>query len=117
MKRRRRKLAELEDPLEVLDSPATDEDGRFVRHVARWEQTPVDIMLDKELKKVLEDAMDGLPKLYRAVFALRDMEGKTSEETAEILNISVEAVKSRLRRARAFLRDALSPYMETHHKG
>jgi RNA polymerase sigma-70 factor (ECF subfamily) len=45
------------------------------------------------------------------VFVLRDMEQKTTEETAEIVGISVEAAKSRLRRARAFLRSRLDPYM------
>jgi RNA polymerase sigma-70 factor (ECF subfamily) len=51
------------------------------------------------------------------VFVLRDMDGNSTEETASIMGISVEATKSRLRRARAFLRDQLDPYMATHRKG
>ncbi len=113
MRRRKRKLEELEDSLEELDNPATDNEGRFARRVARWDETPADLMLKKELKSVLDDAIRRLPELYRAVFVLRDIEGNSTEETARILKISVEATKSRLRRARAFLRNALDPYMTT----
>jgi len=52
-----------------------------------------------------------LPVEYRAVFVLRDIEGNSNEETARILKISVEATKSRLRRARAFLRNQLQPFL------
>ncbi len=111
MKRRKRKLDELEDSLQDLDNPATDDEGRFLRQVARWDETPVEVVMKKELRDLLDEAVLRLPDLYRAVFVLRDVEGKSTEETAEILSISVEAAKSRLRRARAFLRDHLNPYM------
>ena len=45
---------------------------------------------------------------------MRDVEGRSTEETAGVLGLSVEATKSRLRRARAFLRDQLQPYMTAH---
>jgi RNA polymerase sigma-70 factor, ECF subfamily len=66
---------------------------------------------------VLDNAITKLPVDYRVVFVLRDLEGKSTEEAAEILKISVEAAKSRLRRARAFLRKELTPYMTSHHGG
>jgi RNA polymerase sigma-70 factor (ECF subfamily) len=116
MKRRKRKLEELEDSLQELDAPATDHNGRFLHQVARWDETPADIVLKRELRQKLDDAILKLPELYRAVFVLRDVEGKSTEETAQILQITVEATKSRLRRARAFLREQLDPYM-TGHRG
>ncbi|MBP1646586.1 MAG: subfamily polymerase sigma-24 factor [Bacteroidetes bacterium] len=117
MKRRKTKLQGLEEPLEALDLPAVSPDGRFTRHVVRWDNTPSDILLGKELRRVLDEAILKLPEIYRAVFVLRDVEGKSNEETAEVLHISQEAAKSRLRRARAFLREQLDPYMTSRRKG
>ena len=110
MKQRRRKLEALEDPLEVLDSPPMGGGGTHAR-IPRWEETPADIVLNRELRKLLDASIQQLPAPYRAVFVLRDVEGKSTEETAKILHISIEAAKSRLRRARAFLREKLDPYM------
>ena len=114
MKRRRRKLQDLEESLEVLDHPPSSADGRYTHEIARWEETPADVVLRKELREVLDNAILKLPGDYRTVFVLRDIEGRSTEEAAEILKISVEAAKSRLRRARAFLREQLDPYMRTH---
>lgn len=108
MKHRRRKLEAL---LESLDEPPTNDDGTFVEHVARWDETPADLLIKKELHARLDKAVLKLPVDYRIVFVLRDLEGKSGEETAKILGISEEAMKSRLRRARAFLRAELTPYM------
>jgi RNA polymerase sigma-70 factor (ECF subfamily) len=111
MKQRRRKRDELEDSLEELDTPPTDDSGRFPHHIPRWEETPAEIVQTRELRALLDGAIAKLPELYRAVFVLRDVEGRSTEETSEILKITVEATKSRLRRARAFLREELNPYM------
>lgn len=111
MRHRRRKIRDVEESLEALESPATAEDGSFARAIARWEETPADIMLNRELRAQIERAIGKLPPEYRIVFTLRDMEGKSTGETAKIVGISNEAAKSRLRRARAFLRDQLTPYM------
>ena len=108
MKRRRRKL---DDLLESYDQPAVTEDGTLAHHVPRWDETPADVVMNNELQQVLDKAIHKLPTDYRVVFILRDVEGNSNEETANILGISVEATKSRLRRARAFLRDQLDPYM------
>ena len=110
MKRRRRKLDTL---MESMDEPPTNGDGSFIDHVARWDETPSDLLLKKEFQHLLNGAILKLPVDYRVVFVLRDLEGKSTEETAEILKISGEAAKSRLRRARAFLRTQLSLYMST----
>ena len=108
MKQRRRKL---DDLLESYDQPETDENGSLAHHIPRWDETPSEVVLKKELKDVVDRAITKLPVDYRVVFVLRDVEGNSNEETARILGISVEATKSRLRRARAFLRDELEPYM------
>ncbi len=116
MKRRRRKLQGLEEPLELLDNPAVSPDGKFAHQIVRWEDSPADILLGKELRHLLDEAILKLPEIYRAVFILRDVEGKSNDETARVLGISQEAAKSRLRRARAFLREQLDPYMTSHQE-
>ncbi|MDR3667282.1 MAG: sigma-70 family RNA polymerase sigma factor [Ignavibacteriaceae bacterium] len=73
-----------------------------------WSVTPDKAAEDKELKKLLDDSIAKLHPDYRVVFLLRDVEGISTEETAKICNLSVPAVKSRLHRARAFLRNELS---------
>jgi RNA polymerase sigma-70 factor (ECF subfamily) len=75
-------------------------------------QTPQDEVVNKELREHLDKAILKLPMEQRIVFILRDVEGRSSEEAAKILKISVPAVKSRLRRARVFLREQLQEYME-----
>jgi RNA polymerase sigma-70 factor (ECF subfamily) len=63
--------------------------------------------LARELNAVLEAAVDALPEIYRSVFMLRDVEEMSTAETAECLDISEDAVKTRLHRARALLREEL----------
>jgi hypothetical protein len=60
-----------------------------------------------ELRTLLESEIDALPDAYRTVFVMREVEGLTTLETAECLDLGEEAVKTRLHRARAMLRDAL----------
>ena len=117
MKRRKTKLQGLEESLELLDNPATSPDGKFAHQIARWEDSPADILVGKELRHLLDEAILKLPEMYRAVFILRDVEGKSNAETAKMLSISQEAAKSRLRRARAFLREQLDPYMTSLQDG
>ncbi len=111
MRQRRRKLDDLVDPLEEFDEPYSLEKGQHRRQIPDGAETPDELLLSKELRTVLDRAIERLPLDYRAVFILRDIEGHSNEETARILTISVEATKSRLRRARAFLRDQLHPYL------
>jgi RNA polymerase sigma-70 factor (ECF subfamily) len=62
---------------------------------------------DRELKVVLEHAIDALPDVYRSVFVLRAVEGLSVAETAGCLDVGAETVKTRLHRARAFLRNEI----------
>lgn len=80
--------------------------------VPAWARLPLDQVLNEELAQHLQTAIAALPKKYRMVVALRDMEGFSTEETAEVLNLSVANVKVRLHRARLFLRDKLKGYFE-----
>lgn len=114
MKRRRSKM---QDALASLDDPATHTDGSLLDHIARWDDTPVERLMNEELRAHLDRAILKLPVDYRVVFVLRDVEGQSTEETATILKLSHEAVKSRLRRARAFLRNELTPAMASHAGG
>jgi RNA polymerase sigma-70 factor, ECF subfamily len=68
---------------------------------------PEDELMHRQLGQVLESVIDSLPPKYRAVFALRDLQGLSTIETAECLQIGEEAVKTRLFRARALLRKRL----------
>lgn len=76
------------------------------------ESSPEDSAEEQELRRAVERALDGLSDDYREVLLLRDMEGLTAPEVAESLGIRVEAVKSRLHRARAALREALQLALE-----
>ncbi len=73
---------------------------------------PADVLADKEMREQVEAAVQELPEPYRMVFVLRAMEGRSTEETARLLDLSVEAVKSRLHRSRLFLRGKLCKYFE-----
>ncbi len=75
---------------------------------ADWNTIPFNSVENVELKKILDDSIAKLPPDYRVVFLLRDVEGLSTEETAKITELSVAAVKSRLHRARAFLRKEIN---------
>jgi RNA polymerase sigma-70 factor (ECF subfamily) len=62
----------------------------------------------KELMEQLEKALHLMPEMYRLVFILRDVEGFSNKDVAKMLNLSIPAVKSRILRARMFLKDQLS---------
>ena len=79
----------------------------------RWASQPLDQVLDGELAGVIRQALLDLPEKYRLVVVLRDVEGFTTQETAEILDLTPTNIKVRLHRARLFLREALKSYYET----
>ena len=82
------------------------------KYIADWKVTPEKVTENEELKVRLDEAINKLAPDYRVVFVLRDIEGLSTEETGETLNLSVPAVKSRLHRARAFLREELNRVFE-----
>ena len=76
------------------------------------EITPEEIVLNKELRSKLEAAVLTLPKHYRMVLILRDMEQLDTREVAKVMGITEETTKMRLHRARVFLRNALAGYVQ-----
>ena len=78
------------------------------KYTADWSNIPNQDIENSELKKILDESIDKLSPEYRIVFLLRDVEGLSTEETAQLTELSVPAVKSRLHRARAFLRKELN---------
>lgn len=72
------------------------------------------LTLNRELRTVLQSAIDRLPHQYRAVFVLRDVDGLSNQEVSEILGLSIPAVKSRLHRSRLMLRKKLQRYYDDY---
>ena len=72
------------------------------------------IAVSHEMQGVIQNAVNRLPDQYRAVFVLRDVDGLSNQETGEILNLSIPAVKSRLHRSRIMLRKKLQRYYEDY---
>jgi RNA polymerase sigma-70 factor (ECF subfamily) len=70
--------------------------------------------MNHELRALLQEAVMRLPEEYRSVYVLRDVDGLSNQETAQILNLSIPAIKSRLHRARFMLRKKLVKYWEEY---
>ncbi len=96
--------------LDELPIPTHEELKR--RTITDWAIDPKEAVLRKEVRGVMDRAIRDLPPIYRAVVVLRDIEDLSTAETAELLGITEGAVKTRLHRARIFLREALNPYFE-----
>jgi RNA polymerase sigma-70 factor (ECF subfamily) len=77
-----------------------------------WANRPDDQLQSEELRHHIQEAVDALPEGLRTVFLVRDVEGLSTEETAELLSLSLPAVKTRLHRARLALREAIGQYFE-----
>ncbi len=75
-----------------------------------WSERPDSKLIGEEGSRIIDKAIGKLPEEYRVVFHMKDVEGLTSKEIANILGLSLPAVKSRVLRARLFLRDRLSDY-------
>lgn len=92
--------------------PALDHDGLHFEPVDDWSSRVDEQTLQKELRTVLERAIDELPHDYRTALVLHDVEGLSNPDIAEALGISLPAVKSRVHRSRLFLRKRLGEYMQ-----
>lgn len=104
--RQRKQHADLFEPIGELQ----DEEGAYTpRDFADWREIPSEALERSELRALLAKALSSLAQKYREVFLLRDVEHMSIEETAELLNISIASVKTRLLRARLMLRDILAP--------
>jgi len=102
MKLRRKKLDTVS-----LDEPVATEEGSVQRDIEDDALDPLERLIETESLETLDLAVADLPPGYRAVFVLRHVEELSTEETARILRISVPAVKSRLHRTRAALKEKL----------
>ena len=78
----------------------------------KWALLPLDNLLNAELSDMINQAIQELPEKYRLVIVLRDIEGFSTAETAQILGLSASNVKVRLHRARLFLREKLKGYFD-----
>ena len=108
MKLRKRKT----QPAFSLDDPIETADDLIPREHADWDDSPEQKYAQKELQEILDRAVQSLSPIFRSVFVLRDLEELSTEETAELLQLSVPAVKSRLLRARLQLREKLNKYFQ-----
>ena len=108
MKLRKRKS----DRSVSLDETIDTGEDTVAREIAAWDENPEQQYSREEINEILKSAIDGLAPIYRAVFVLRDVDELSTEETAEALDLSVPAVKSRLLRARLQLRDKLTRYFK-----
>jgi RNA polymerase sigma-70 factor (ECF subfamily) len=109
-KRRKSKFAP--DRELSLEEFLPKEDAQTPGSIPNWVQLPLEKLLNEELSKMLQEAIISLPEKYRVVAILRDVEGFSTAETAQILNIGESNVKVRLHRARLYLKDILKGYFE-----
>lgn len=93
-----------------LDEAIESEESELPRELTDWTHEPESALLNRELQAEMQAAVDTLSTPLRSVFVLRDMDGLSTEETAAVLGVSVEVVKTRLHRARMILRNRLSDY-------
>jgi RNA polymerase sigma-70 factor, ECF subfamily len=103
---------------ESLDEGIEDaDDGNIMpRQVADWREIPSEVLERSEIRRQLGQALLELPEKYRLVFVLRDMQQLNEAEAAQVLQISVPAVKVRLHRARLQLREKLAPIFQKRWK-
>jgi RNA polymerase sigma-70 factor (ECF subfamily) len=115
MKRRRSVFAPEEELSLDQFFPATDQGGEH-RHmeIADWSQAPERDLLRRELRETVGEAISQLPETYRSVVLLRDVEELSTEETAQILGLGTDVVKTRLHRGRLAIRQKLDDYMRTY---
>jgi len=82
--------------------------------IADWSNLPEDRLLRAEFRRVFEEAIREMPEIYRPVILLRDVEELSTEETAQVLEVSADVVKTRLHRARLFVRKKLDGYLRAN---
>ncbi len=92
---------------------AAEADVKVLPHRSQqWHEDPEKLYGKQEVRMMVEDAIRSLPPIYRETFVLRDVEGLRAEEAAEILGLTLPAIKSRLLRARLLMREALAARLE-----
>lgn len=111
LRRRQPHLVSIDDPFENEEG-----DGEPL-HIVDWCCIPEDELMSSEARARLDEAVDKLPYSLRVVFLLREIEGLSTKETGEVLDLSETAVKTRLSRARLRLREELSVYYGERMEG
>jgi RNA polymerase sigma-70 factor (ECF subfamily) len=114
-KRRKSKFAP-DRELSIDDFLPRDE-AAVEKQTPGWARRPLDQLLNEELGHALKKGILELPEKYRVVLVLRDIEGFSTEESAQILNLSTTNIKVRLHRARLFLREKLATFYSDDKKG
>ncbi len=107
MRMRRKRKGEPEHELSLDEFIPTSE-GELRLQIPIDGLTPEEALQNKQLREALDQAINRLPKKYRMTLVLRDMEGLSAKEVGEIMGVNERAVKSRLHRARLFVRKELS---------
>lgn len=105
-----RKRKEKGKIFESLDRILPTTEGELHKEIPDWSTNPEAEIENKEVRNILTNALASLPDDYRAVLVLRDIQNLSNKEVSEILKLSIPAVKSRLHRARLFLREEVSKY-------
>lgn len=103
---RRRKI----NPLSIDEPDNSAQEEQEPMQIIDWCCLPEGEMMSTEARKYMDSAIDKLPYSLRVVFLLREIEGLSTKETADVLNLSETAVKTRLSRARLRLRELLTEY-------
>jgi RNA polymerase sigma-70 factor (ECF subfamily) len=103
------RLLSLEELMPVRDGKSTES-----IQIADWRNLPDMSLLRSELAATLKEAIGELPEMYRSVLLLRDVEGLSTEEAAEVLELNEAVVKQRLHRARLAVRAKLDEYLRTN---
>jgi RNA polymerase sigma-70 factor (ECF subfamily) len=97
---------------ESLDEPLENEKGVTPRQVEDWHPNPEQLYAGEQLREIVEQAVLALPPAYRIVFILRDVCEQSIADTAEALDLTPAAVKSRLLRARLMVRESLAQRLQ-----
>jgi RNA polymerase sigma-70 factor, ECF subfamily len=114
MKRRKSVFAPATElSLDQLMPVRTNTDGRVAIEIADWSALPDDLLLQAELRDTLAAAIGELPETYRSVILLRDLEELSTQETAQILDVTEDVVKTRLHRARLAVRQKLDQQLRS----
>lgn len=95
-----------------IDKPIEVDGSQLPREIVDWSKNPFLQVSNDEIRAVLDQAISGLPEDKRVILVLKDVEGFSNIEIGEMLGMSVSAVKSRLHRARLYVRDIVSKYFD-----
>ena len=99
--------------MESLDQLPDEDKGLSPAMLRDWREIPSEAIERDEVRKLIQQAVDQLPDIYREVFLLRDVEQLSINEAAEALTISIPSVKVRLHRAHLMLQKQLAPQLRT----